>query len=98
MNAWYARPALTICYEYLEEFRRDRPAATTADAVTPVDGEIGQLFYAVAHEMGHASFDLFNTPVVWTPGRRRGASAPPNRGGRLLLQEIPAAPHGDGAA
>ena len=24
-NAWYARPALTICYEYLDEIRRDMP-------------------------------------------------------------------------
>jgi hypothetical protein len=63
VNAWYARPTLTICYEYLEEIRRDMPVETTATGVTPVDGEIGQLFFAVAHEMGHGAFDLFDTPV-----------------------------------
>ena len=70
-NAWYARPTLTICYEYLEEIRRDMPTETTATGVTPVDGEIGQFFFAVAHEMGHAAFDMFNTPIF---GRQEDAA------------------------
>ena len=71
VNAWYARPTLTICYEYLEEIRRDMPAETTAEGVTPIDGEIGQLFFAVAHEMGHGAFDLFDTPIF---GRQEDAA------------------------
>src|SRR5262249_18312090 len=62
-NAWYSRPTLTICYEYLEEVRRDMPMETTAVGVTPIDAEIGQFFFAVAHEMGHAAFDQFDTPI-----------------------------------
>jgi hypothetical protein len=63
VNAWYSRPTLTICYEYLEEVRRDMPVETTAAGITPIDGEVGQFFFAAAHEMGHAAFDLFNTPI-----------------------------------
>ena len=71
VNAWYARPTLTICYEYLDEIRRDMPAETTAQGITPIDGEIGQLFFAVAHEMGHGVFDQFNTPIF---GRQEDAA------------------------
>jgi hypothetical protein len=71
VNAWYARPTLTICYEYLDEIRRDMPAETTATGVTPIDGELGQFFFAVAHEMGHGAFDLFNTPIF---GRQEDAA------------------------
>jgi len=71
VNAWYARPTLTICYEYLEEIRRDMPVETTAEGVTPIDGELGQFFFAVAHEMGHGAFDLFNTPIF---GRQEDAA------------------------
>jgi hypothetical protein len=67
VNAWYARPILTICYEYLEEVRRDMPVETTAAGITPIDGELGQFFFAVAHEMGHAAFDLFDTPIFAAP-------------------------------
>jgi len=42
-----------------------------AEGVTPVDGELGQLFFAVTHEMGHGAFDLFNTPIF---GRQEDAA------------------------
>ena len=62
-NAWYSRPTVTICYEYLAEIQRDMPKETTPAGVTPVDALLGQFFYAVAHEAGHAIFDLLNVPV-----------------------------------
>jgi len=71
VNAWYARPTLTICYEYLDEIRRDMPVETTATGITPIDGQIGQFFFAVAHEMGHGAFDQFNTPIF---GRQEDAA------------------------
>jgi hypothetical protein len=62
-NAWYSRPTVTICYEYLAEIQRDMPKETTPVGVTPADAVLGQFFYAVAHETGHAVFDLLNVPV-----------------------------------
>src|SRR4029453_15351798 len=56
-NAWYSRPAVTICYEYLAEIQRDMPKETTPVGITPVDAVLGQFFYAIAHETGHAMFD-----------------------------------------
>jgi Putative metallopeptidase len=62
-NAWYSRPTVSICYEYLAEIQRDMPKETTPAGVTPADSVLGQFFYAVAHETGHAMFDLLNVPV-----------------------------------
>jgi hypothetical protein len=64
VNAWYTRPALTICYEYLDHIRKNLPPEPTAAGVTRTDAEIGQFFYAVAHEMGHAVVDEFDVPVL----------------------------------
>jgi hypothetical protein len=47
------------------------PVEATAEGVTPIDGELGQFFFAVAHEMGHGAFDLFDTPIF---GRQEGAA------------------------
>jgi hypothetical protein len=62
-NAWYSRPTVTICYEYLAEIQRDMPKETTPAGVTPADAVLGQFFYAIAHEVGHAMFDLLNVPI-----------------------------------
>jgi hypothetical protein len=62
-NAWYESGAMTICYEYVQEILQGLPKDTTADGITPSDAAIGQFFYVVAHEMGHAAFELFNVPV-----------------------------------
>jgi hypothetical protein len=62
-NAWYSRPTVTICYEYLAEIQRDMPKETSPAGITPADAVLGQFFYAVAHEAGHAMFDLLSVPV-----------------------------------
>lgn len=62
-NAWYSRPTVSICYEYLAEIQRDMPKETTSAGVTPADAVLGQFFYAIAHETGHAMFDLLNVPI-----------------------------------
>jgi hypothetical protein len=62
-NAWYSRPTVSICYEYLAEIQRDMPKETTPAGVTPADAVLGQFFYAIAHEVGHAMFDLLNVPI-----------------------------------
>jgi hypothetical protein len=62
-NAWYLNATLTLCYEYLEEMRQSMPKETTPAGVTPQDAVAGQFFYVVAHEFGHAVFDLLDVPA-----------------------------------
>ena len=74
-NAFYRRqgqsPALTICYEYLREIMEMMPKETTEAGVTPSDAVVGQFVFAVAHEMGHAAFDMFDVPIM---GREEDAA------------------------
>jgi hypothetical protein len=62
-NAWYHLPAVSVCYEYLNEILQAMPKSTTDDGVTPADAVIGQFFYVFAHEMGHAMFDILKVPI-----------------------------------
>jgi len=66
-NAYYQRPELRICYEYLDEILQTMPKETTKAGITPTDAVVGQFFYVVAHEMGHAVFDLFDVPLFGRP-------------------------------
>ena len=66
-NAFYQRPELKICYEYLDDIRKNMPQETTEAGITPGDAVLGQLFYVVAHEMGHAVFDLYDVPLFGGP-------------------------------
>jgi hypothetical protein len=61
-NAWYWDSALTLCYEYLEEMRQNVPKTTTPAGVTPEDAVVGQFLYVVAHEFGHAVFNMLDVP------------------------------------
>jgi|SoiMethySBSTD1v2_1073268.scaffolds.fasta_scaffold08026_2 Putative metallopeptidase len=61
-NAWYQRPSITLCYEYLHDIIQSMPKETTAAGVTPEDALDGQFFYVVAHEFGHAVFDMLDIP------------------------------------
>lgn len=56
-NAWYQRPTITICYEYI------RDLADTAGGITPLDAVAGQFLFTASHEMGHAVFDLLDVPL-----------------------------------
>jgi hypothetical protein len=62
-NAWYQRPTLTICYEYLEDIRNSLPKDQPPAGMTAADLVMGQFLYVVAHEMGHAMFDQLNVPL-----------------------------------
>jgi hypothetical protein len=74
-NAYYERvdkrPTLTICYEYLVDIWQAMPKDTNAAGVTAGDAVIAQLFFALAHEFGHAVFDLYDIPVF---GREEDAA------------------------
>ena len=67
VNAWYQRQdrnaAVTICYELLDYIAKHAPTKTTTVGITREDGIIGHFFYVIAHEMGHAMFDLLDVPV-----------------------------------
>lgn len=66
-NAWYQRPLVSVCYEYLDEIRKHAPTEVTRAGLAPADAVVGQFFYAFAHEMGHAVFDLLDVPVLGRP-------------------------------
>jgi len=66
-NAWYQNAVLTLCYEYLEEMRQNVPKEATSAGVEPQDAVAGQFFYVVAHEFGHAVFDLLDIPSFGNP-------------------------------
>jgi Putative metallopeptidase len=75
-NAWYQRvgnvPTVSICYEYLQEIWDSMPEETKAVVGETMQETIcGQLFFAVAHELGHAMFDIYDVPVF---GRQEDAA------------------------
>jgi hypothetical protein len=65
-NAWYQRPKVTICYEYVDDIDKG-VRKETRDGITHSDGVLGQFIYTVAHEMGHALFDTLNVPLLGRP-------------------------------
>jgi len=62
-NAWYHRPDVNVCYEYLNEIYQTMPKETTSGGITPHDAVLGQTFYVFGHEMGHAMFDVLRVPI-----------------------------------
>jgi hypothetical protein len=66
VNAWYQRPTVTICYEYLADILTRMPKDTPS-GISPTDAMLGQFFYVVGHEMGHAMFDFLNVPLFGRP-------------------------------
>lgn len=67
VNAWYQRQdrnaVVTICYELIGFIFQHAPKDISAVGITREDGVIGHFFYVIAHEMGHAMFDLLDVPV-----------------------------------
>jgi len=74
-NAYFFReneiPTIRICYEYLHQVYQMLPKAPTVEGITPREALVGQLLFAVAHEFGHAAYDLYNVPVL---GRQEDAA------------------------
>jgi hypothetical protein len=74
-NAYFSRdkdlPTIRICYEYLQQVYQMMPKAPTPEGITPREALVGQLVFAVAHEFGHAVFDIYNVPVF---GRQEDAA------------------------
>jgi hypothetical protein len=62
-NAWYENGVITVCYEYLDNVRKNLPKETSKDGVTPGDALAAETYFVFLHESGHAMFDLLNVPV-----------------------------------
>jgi Putative metallopeptidase len=67
VNAWFRRWSITICYEYLDFIRQNMPSEPSVWGVTPTDAVVGQYFYVLGHEMGHALFDMLSVPLWGRP-------------------------------
>ena len=65
------RPTILVCYEYLHDVYEMLPTDPTPEGITPEDALCGQLLFAVAHEFGHAVFDIYNLPLL---GRQEDAA------------------------
>ena len=74
-NAYFFRedekPVIRVCYEYLRSIYDMMPKGPTAEGITPREAFTGQLLFAIAHEFGHAAFDIYNVPVL---GRQEDAA------------------------
>jgi Putative metallopeptidase len=62
-NSWYARPTVTLCYEYIRDLADSAPKETSEGGITPMDAVAGQFLFTASHEMGHAVFDLLDVPL-----------------------------------
>ncbi len=69
-NAWYEEDAVTVCYEFIDDIWKNVPPLQT-DAISPVDALLGPLVDVFLHEVGHAVFDYWQTPVL---GREEDAA------------------------
>ena len=69
-NAWYEDDSITVCYEYLDGIWKNVPASST-DGIAPVDALLGPLVDVFLHEVGHAVFDYWQTPLL---GREEDAA------------------------
>jgi hypothetical protein len=65
-NAWYQRPTVTICYEYVDDIQKGIPKGMH-EGISQTDAMLGQFVYVVAYEMGHAMFDTLNVPLFGRP-------------------------------
>ena len=67
LNIWYRReglvPTVTICYEFLKDILDSLPKETTPQGITADDAKIGQVLWFTLHEVGHATFEMFDIPI-----------------------------------
>src|SRR5262249_53486576 len=74
-NAYFSRiddrPTIRICYEYLQDVYESTPKQKIAQEIRPDEAVVGQLLFTVAHEFGHALFDIYDVPIF---GRQEDAA------------------------
>ena len=71
VNAWYEDGAITVCYEYLFDILQNAPQETTPAGVTRLDAIMGPAVEVFFHELAHAVFDYYHTPIL---GREEDAA------------------------
>jgi hypothetical protein len=69
-NAWYESDAVTVCYEFIDDVWKNVPSSQT-EGIAPIDALIGPVVDVFLHEVGHAVFDYWQTPVL---GREEDAA------------------------
>jgi hypothetical protein len=70
-DAMYSDGTITICYEYIEDLRKNMPAKTTPAGIEPIDTLVGPFVDTVLHEFAHALFDYLDIPIL---GREEDAA------------------------
>jgi hypothetical protein len=70
-DAFYGEDAITICYEYVEELRKNMPEKTTPAGIDPFDTVVGPFIDTSLHEFAHALFDMLKLPIL---GREEDAA------------------------
>lgn len=70
-DAFYGDDEITICYEYVDDLRKNMPAQTTPGGIEPIDTVMGPLTDTSLHEFAHALFDMWEVPVL---GREEDAA------------------------
>ena len=67
VNSWYRRenfkPTITLCYEFLNHILKSLPTEMTPDGITRADAAVGQFLWVALHEVGHATFVMFDVPI-----------------------------------
>ena len=72
-NAWFdpRKRAISICYQFIDWYRRLAPRGTTEAGVKPADGVVGPFLHVLLHELGHALFHIYKVPIF---GREEDAA------------------------
>jgi Putative metallopeptidase len=85
VNSWYRRenlkPTITIRYEFLNHILGSLSNEPTTDGITGADAAVGQFLWVTLHEVGHATFDIFDVPIFG-----RAEDAADNFATYILLQ------------
>ena len=55
-NAWSNEESVTVCYEYVNDIRKNAPEHETPTGIAPIDTIIGPLLDVFLHEAAHAVF------------------------------------------
>ena len=67
VNAWYSsddgKPTVHLCYELLQSILQNVPEETSPAGVTPHDAIVGQFFIWTVHEIGHAMYAMYQSPM-----------------------------------
>jgi hypothetical protein len=70
-NALSNEDSVIVCYEFIEDIRKNAAETTTPAGIAPIDTLIGPLLDVFLHEAGHAVFAMLKIPLF---GREEDAA------------------------